>query len=229
MNTVNAIFVKQSKDMFRNIGVLVMFVVFPLVALAMTHLVTMPGPTGDMFASQMAAMFIGMALIMSMSTIIAEDRENNSLRFLVIAGVKPMSYMVGIGGVVFVASIFTSIAFWLIGGSGTGLLPRFMSVMLSGAIASILFGAILGLLAKNQQAATGLAMPIGMVLGLGPMAAQFNEYVDMVFSVFYTHQVSLIVNNPGGNLSRPLATIWINIAVLAIVFAIVYNKKGRRN
>ncbi|MCL2201795.1 MAG: ABC transporter permease [Oscillospiraceae bacterium] len=230
MKTINAIFVKQSKDMFRNIGVLVMFVVFPVIALAMTNLiaVNVPDMADDMFVSMMAAMFIGMALMMSVSTIISEDIENKSLKFLTIAGVKPMSYIIGIGGVVFVASIFTSGAFGLIGGVRGGQFIGFMTVMLSGAIASILLGAIIGLLAKNQQAATGLSMPIGMALGLGPLAAGFNETVARVFSIFYTQQVSLVIENPGASLSRPLSIIWINVAVLAIVFAIVYSRAGKQ-
>jgi ABC-2 type transport system permease protein len=168
-----------------------------------------------------------MGLVMSVGTIIAEDRENNSLRFLIIAGVKPMSYILGIGGFLFLASAVTSAAFGLIGGIELVEFARLMPVMRSGAIASILLGAIIGMIAKNQQAATGMAMPIGMALGMGPIAATFNETVDRVFSIFYTQQVGVFVNDPTMSLTRPLAIIWINIAVLAVVFAIVYNKKGR--
>ena len=227
MNSINAIFVKQSKDMFRNIGVLAMFVVFPLVALAMTHLVQVPGMPDVQFVSMMAAMFIGMGLIMSVATILAEDRESNSLRFLVIAGVSPMAYIIGIGGVVFLASIITSGAFGLIGGIQilSSDFINLMVVMLSGAIAAILLGAIIGLMSKNVQAATGLTMPLGMMLGLGPMAADFNDTVARVFDVLFTQQVSIVIANASASIARPLAIIWINIAVLAIAFAIVYKKK----
>jgi len=227
MTTVAAIFEKQSKDMFRNIGVLAMFVVFPIVAFALENLIQNPYMEGGVFVGQMAAMFIAMGLVMSVGTIIAEDRENNSLRFLIIAGVKPMSYILGIGSFLFLASAVTSAAFGFIGGLGLAGLARLMPVMLSGAIASILLGAIIGMIAKNQQAATGMAMPIGMALGMGPIAATFNETVDRVFSVFYTQQVGVFVSDPTMSLTRPLATIWINIAVLAVVFGVVYNKKGR--
>jgi ABC-2 type transport system permease protein len=231
MKSVNAIFVKQSKDMFRNIGVLVMFIVFPIIALAMNRLIAgnVPGMEETHFVSMMASMFIGMGLIMSIATIIAEDRESGSIRFLVIAGVKPMNYLLGVGGVVFVFSIVTSGAFGLIGGIAVSQAASFMAVMLSGAIASILLGAIIGLMAKNVQAATGLTMPLGMALGLGPMAAGFNETVARVFDIFYTKQVSLVIENPYISIVRPLTIIWINIAILAIAFALVYKKKGRKN
>ena len=228
MKAVNAIFVKHSIDMFRNIGVLAMFAVFPLVALAMESLMAMPDMPGGTFAAMMAAMFVGLGLMMSVASIIAEDREKNSLRFLIIAGVKPMSYLLGIGGVVFVASIITSGAFGLIGGvSGTNFLA-FMLVMLSGAIAAILLGAIIGLISKNVQASTGMTMPIGMALGLLPTAASFNDTVARFADFVFTKQVSLVLDNPAVSLARPLAIIWANVAVLAIVFAIVYAKKGNK-
>ena len=231
MKAINAIFVKQYLDMFRNIGVLAMFVVFPLVALAMENLINIPDAPGGAgnFVAMMAGMFIGLGLMMSVASIIAEDRESNSLRFLIIAGVKPISYLLGIGGVVFVASVVTSGAFGLIGEIRGNYWISFLSVMLSATIAAIFLGAIIGLISKNVQAATGLSMPIGMALGLLPMAAGFNETVARVADFLFTQQVSLVINNPSVSLVRPLAIIWANIAVLAIIFAIVFAKKGKQS
>jgi ABC-2 type transport system permease protein len=227
MNAISAIFVKQSKDMFRNIGVLAMFVVFPLVALALEGLIESPDmPTGSLSA-MMAGMFAGLGLMMSVATIISEDKDRNSLKFLVIAGVKPMSYLLGIGGVVFLASVATSGAFGLIGGiRGSDWMP-FMSAMLSAAIASMFLGAIIGLVSKNSQATAGLTMPVGMALGLLPMAADMNETVARFADFIFTKQISVVINDPAIAIARPLAIIWANIAVLAIVFAIVYAKKAK--
>jgi len=231
MKSINAIFVKQSKDMLRNIGVLAMFVVFPLVALALESLIELPADTpgipGGAFVPMMVAMFLGLGLMMSVASIISEDRESNSLRFLIIAGVKPMSYLLGIGGVVFVAGVITSGAFGLIGNIGGSHWIPFMATMLSAALASIFLGAIVGLLSKNVQAATGLSMPIGMALGLLPMAAGFNDTVARVAEFIFTQQVSLVISDPTASVARPLAIIWANVAVLAVVFAVVYAKRGK--
>jgi len=231
MNSVGAIFAKQSKDMFKNFGVLIMFIVFPVVGFALTRLIAENSPyiEDTMFIMQMAAMFVGMALILSVATIISEDRENKSLRFLIIAGVKPMTYLLGIGGVIFTFSIVTSGAFAAMSGFEVSGLINFMAVMLSGAIASILLGAIIGIFSKNQQAASGLAMPVGMFLSMGALAAGFNESVARVFSIFYTHQINVLFGDIMGSPLRPLVTIWINIAVLAIIFAIAFKKKGMRD
>ena len=231
MRSIKAIFIKQTKDMIKNFSVLIMFILFPLVAFTMTALVAdrvndMPS---TMFTTMMASIFVGMSLIMSSSAVISEDRENKSLRFLVIAGVKPHSYLLGIGGVIFIASFFTSVAFGFIGRFNQSEFLSFMIIMMSGCIASILLGAIIGILSSNQQAATGLSMPLAMVLGFGPMAATFNEQVANVIRFFYTYQINVIVNDFSAGMKEPLIVIWLNIAVLAVLFAIAYKKKGLRN
>jgi len=231
MNSTKAIFLKQSKDMFKNFSVLIMFIVFPLVAFAMTMLIAHGNDdiADTMFTTMMAGIFIGMALIMSASAVIAEDREKKSLRFLVIAGVKPSSYLLGIGGVIFMASIFSSVAFGFIGGFNQNEFAAFMAIMLSGAIASIILGATIGIFSKNQQAATAMSMPIAMVLGFGPMAAQFNQQVERVFRIFYTHQINVVVNDFSAGITGPLIVIWINIVVLVVLFGLAYRKKGLRS
>jgi len=226
MRSVNAIFIKQAKDMFKNFSVLVMFIIFPLVAFAMTHFVAQGNddiPDG-MFATMMASIFVGMALLQSACTVIAEDREKKSLRFLVLAGVNPLSYLLGIGGVIFVASIFTSLAFAYIGNHAE--FVPFMAIMLSGAVASIILGATIGIYAKNQQAATGLSMPIAMVLGFAPMIATFNERVAGMVEFFYTQQINADFS---AEITRPLLIIWANIAVLIVLFVMAYVKKGLRD
>ena len=231
MRTIKAIFIKQAKDMLKNFSVLIMFILFPLVAFAMTALVSdgMEGMPESMFTTMMASIFIGMSLIQSTTAVIAEDRENKSLRFLVIAGVKPHSYLLGIGGVIFVASFFTSVAFGFIGRFNQSEFLAFMAIMMSGSIASIILGATVGIFSKNQQAATGLSMPLAMVLGFGPMVAQFNESVERIFGIFYTQQINVVVNDFSAGITQPLMVIWINIAVLSVLFAIAYRKKGLRN
>ena len=217
--------------MIKNFSVLIIFILFPLVAFVMTELVAgkVENMPKSMFTTMMASIFIGMSLIMSSSAVIAEDRENKSLRFLVIAGVKPHSYLLGIGGVIFTASFFTSIAFGFIGRFNPGEFASFMAIMMSGSIASIVLGATVGIFSNNQQAASGISMPLAMVLGFGPMIAMFNEQVKSVLRFFYTYQINAVVNDFSVSIAGPLIVIWANIAVLAVLFAFAYKKKGLRN
>lgn len=231
MRSVKAIFIKQAKDMTKNFSVLIMFIIFPVVAFGMTRFVASGNESipDTFFTMLMASIFVGMALVQSTCAVIAEDREKKSLRFLVIAGVKPLSYLLGIGGVIFVAGTLASLAFGFIGGFGREEFIAFMAIMLSGTIASIILGATIGIYSKNQQAATGLSMPVAMVLGFGPMVAEFNESVERVFGIFYTQQINVVVNDFSTGLGAPLIIIWLNIAVLAVLFVFAYAKKGLRS
>lgn len=227
MRSVRTIFMKQAKDMFRNTGVLVMFIVFPAVALVMTQLIARGNSEipSNMFVTMMAAIFAGMGLITSMSSIIAEDIERESLRFLIMAGVKPHQYLLGTGGFILLAGSVTSVAFALIG-DFTGIeLLKFLVVMVLSVAASILLGATIGLLAKNQQAATAIGMPIAMVIGFTPMVAPFNEIVAQMSSVLYTQQLNVIVNDFSANFARAVLVIGGNIAVLVVLFIVAYRKK----
>ncbi|MCL2708496.1 MAG: hypothetical protein FWF03_05195, partial [Defluviitaleaceae bacterium] len=95
MNCARAVFIKQAKDLLKNPTVLVMYVVFPAVALAMTRLVALGNDDipNNMFVTMMSAIFAGMGLITSAAGYIAEDVERRSLRFLILAGVKPHQYL----------------------------------------------------------------------------------------------------------------------------------------
>ena len=231
MKSVQAIFTKQALDMFKNKEVLIQFIIFPLVAFVMTELVAKKNTDipYNMFVLMMSSIFTGMALLTTMSSIIAEDKERKSLRFLVIAGVKPYEYLLGIGGVIFTASMLVSLTFGLMGNFSPENFGKFIAVMMLGAVASILLGSTIGIISKNQQAAIGLAMPLAMLLGFSPMIAMFNETAKKIFSILYTHQLNVVVNDFSANLIKPLLVMLANIIVLLILFVVAYTKKGLKN
>lgn len=228
MRSIKAIFVKQAKDIFRNPMMMVMFIIFPVVALIFTELVAKPDEElpNNMFINMMAAIFAGMALITSMAGVIAEDMERKSLRFLVMAGVKPHEYLLGTSGFILLAGLVVSVIFTLMGDFNAEESMKFCIILGLSVGASVMLGATLGIMSKNQQAATAIGMPVAMIIGFTPMLAAFNETVEKVASVLYTQQLNVIVNDFSANFSRALLVIGINIAVLLILFIIAYSKRG---
>jgi len=228
MRSIRAIFVKLAKDMIGNPMVLVMFLVFPAVALLMTVFVA--GNNNDippnMFVTMMAAIFAGMGLITTASDAIAEDIERKSLRFLIIAGVKPHQYLLGMGGFLLLAGTVTAIAFALIGSFTFTESLKFIAIMISGVAASILLGMTIGMYAKNRQTATALGMPAAIIVGFIPMMANFNETIERIGSVLYTQQINVIVNDFSTSIWRPLLVVGANITVLVVLFALAYKKRG---
>ena len=223
-----AIFTKQAKDMFKNPMVLVMFIVFPVVAFVMTQLVATSNDDtpNNMFVTMMAAIFAGMCLITSAAGYIAEDIESKSLRFLILAGVKPHQYLLGTGGFLLLAGTVTSVLFALIGDFTATETLKFLIIMITGTAASIILGTSIGMLSKNQQAATSLGMPVAMLLGFSPMIATFNETVEKFAGIFYTQQINVIVNDFSIGLLRPLLVILANIIVFTALFVAAYRMKG---
>jgi len=230
MRSVKAIFAKQLRDIFKNRMVLIQFIVFPLVAFVFTEMVAKPNADipDSMFVAMFAGIYAGMSVLSTTANFIAEDRERKSLRFLVMAGVKPYQYLLGIGGVMMAASLVVSVVFGLMGGFGGADFVRFAAVVLLGSAASTLLGATVGIISKNQQSAAAMAMPIGMILGFTPMLAQFSGTVQKVFGVFYTMQVNTLVNDFSAGFTKPFLIILANIAVFAALFVLAYRKKGLR-
>lgn len=235
MRSAKAIFIKQVHDLFKNPAVLIQLIVFPVIAFIFTEFMGAPpdNTPRTMFITMFAAMSTGLTLLTMTTLAIAEDREHKSLRFLVMAGVKPYSYLLGIGGVVFVAGLLESVVFGsmgvLMGGFELIAFLKFILILTLGSVASVLLGATLGIFCKNQQAATSIALPIAMVLGFGPMLTMFNDTIGKVFSVTYTQQLNIVVNDLSASMTKPLLIIVANIALFFILFVLAFTKKGLKN
>jgi len=198
-------------------------------AFLMTNVVSidMPGMPESFFITMKAGMFVGMTLISTAATAIAEDREKNSLRFLLMAGVKSHEYLMGVGGVFLTCALVVCAVFAIMmpGASIIATLVMLGSLML-GAVASVLIGGAIGIVSKNEQEATSLSMAVGMVLGFGPMIANIsgNETLERIFRVFYT--MNFIHDDVrAADALRSAGIILANVVVFAAVFAWVYAKQ----
>ena len=228
MSSIKAIFIKQAKDMFKNPMVLVMFIIFPVVALIMTRLIAKSNDEipNNMFVTMMSAIFAGMGLVTAVSGVITEDIERKSLHFLIMAGVKPHQYLIGTGGFFLVAGTITSIIFALIGDFTSIEYLKFLLIMITGTAASIILGMVIGIVSRNQQAATSLGMSIAVIISFTPMVATFNETVAKFAGILYTQQINVVVNDFSVSLIRPFLVVLVNITVFTVVFVMVYKKKG---
>ena len=232
MKNIASVFDKQSRDMFKNPMVLIMFIIFPVIALIMGNLTDgVPGMEAN--ALMMAGMFAGMAIIQSVTSIIAEDKENQSIKFLTMAGVKPTEYILGISGVILMFGAVSSVAFGLIAGFVGTEFWVFVGLLKAVVIAASLVGGIIALGAGNAQSANGLGTPIGMVFGFVPMIAQFNESVAQWARFVFTQQINAVgmLFMFGGEgvqeqIAESFAVVGGNVLVLLVVFVWVFRKKG---
>ena len=93
MNNIAAIFKKQLKDTLKNKTVLIQFVMFPVLTLIMNNAIKMQEMPENFFVNLFATMYIGMAPLTSIASIISEEKEKNTLRVLIMSNVKPYEYL----------------------------------------------------------------------------------------------------------------------------------------
>jgi ABC-2 type transport system permease protein len=93
IHRVKAIFKKQLKDTLKNKRVLIQFVIFPIFTFLIINSIPAEGNSNENIASLMAVIFTGMIPVSAMASIIAEEKEKNILRVLMMSNVKPLEYL----------------------------------------------------------------------------------------------------------------------------------------
>ena len=229
MRNISVVIKKQIKDTFKNKTILIQFILFPLMTLIFENAIEMNDMPEYFFTRLFAVMYIGMAPLTSTAAIISEEKERNTLRVLMMANVKPVEYLIGVGLYVWVICMMG--ACMMATGIPAKTIPAFMGVMAAGFVISIIAGACIGIWSKNQMSATSLVMPVMMVLSFVPMLAIFNDSIAKVSKIFYTKQImnlldGIILNGSDGIGRFGTLVIVINAALLIMFFTLVYNKKG---
>lgn len=228
MRNIGVIFKKQLKDTFKNKTVLIQFLMFPVMTLIMDNLVSIPilDMPENFFVKLFSVMYIGMAPLMSVGSIIAEEKEKNTLRVLTMANVKPWEYLLGVGLYVWTLCMIGA------GVMATGLpeeqIPFFMGIMAVGFLISIAAGACVGVFAQNQMAATSIVMPVMLVLSFAPMLSMFNDKIEKVSRVFFTQQLRVLMDTMtfDGIKSETLAVVGINAVIAILLFFVAFKRKG---
>lgn len=223
VQNLSALFYKQLKDVFKNMPVLVLFIVYPCIAAVMTNAMSGQGDMGTIFISIFATMHSVFTPIVATSSIIAEEKEKNTLRVLIMSNVTLREYILSIGGFILLATLITGSAFLFINTLSAADSLFFLLSMGIGSLISVVLGMSIGLLSKNAAAANGLAVPFGMVFAFLPMLANFNKGIEAVSRFTYGQQVSYLF--AGKSLTVfGVVVLCVNFIVLIVVSAVLFKK-----
>lgn len=221
-NVIGAILIKQMKDILKNIQVLVLYVVFPIIGVILTG--TVSKEMASFFVSVFATMHCVFTPLVSTSGMIAEEKEKNTLRVLIMSNVTSFEYLLSIGLFVFIATMLTGVSFIFIGGyTGTKAVMLLVS-MAMGCICSIIIGMCTGASAKSATAANGLAVPVGMVFAFIPMLASFNKNLENVSFVLFSQQVSYLLGGTKDFSATMAMVIAINFILFITLFFFLFRK-----
>ncbi|MBO4470396.1 MAG: ABC transporter permease [Clostridia bacterium] len=226
MNNIFVVFKKQIKDTFTNKSVLLQVILYPVMTLIMENLIRTEGIPDHFYTKMFSAMYVGMTPLISMASIIAEEKEKNTLRVLMMSNVKPWQYLTGIGLYV-----------WMIFMIGAGMMsitlnpaniPFYLLVMGLGAIVSIAAGACVGINGKNQMSATSQGTVIMLLLSFLPMLGMFNDGFAKAARFVYTQHVRELLDEMSFSALKLDGAIIVAVnALLAVtLFIIAYRKKG---
>ncbi len=230
VRNIGAVCWKQVKDTFKNKAIFIQFVMFPLMAFLMENAVIMDDMPKHFFVKLFSSMYIGMAPLVAMSAVLAEEKEEGTLKMLMMSDVKPIEYLLGVGGYIWAICMTGTFALGALGEYQGEELVAFLSIMAIGIIASLLIGAAIGTWSKNQMMATSLCVPVMMVFSFLPMLSMFNETIRKMARVAYSEQISIVINRLGEEgqyiKSESIVIILINIAIAATLFGWTYRKGG---
>lgn len=230
MRHIVAILWKQMKDTFKNKAILIQFLMFPVMTIIMENAMEIDNMPEHFFANLFGVMYIGMAPLTSMSAIISEEKEKNTLRVLHMSNVKAVEYFIGnalyIWGICMVGSLVIGLA----GGYKGSVLVWFMLIMAVGHLISTMLGAAIGAFSKNQMMATGISVPVMMIFSFLPMLSMFNETIGKVAKVFYSQQLNLLIGNVQDLRidTECIVVMGINMVVIGGVFVLGYGRIFRR-
>ena len=226
MQNSTIIIKKQLKDTLKNKTVLIQFILFPLMTLIMENAITIDGMPELFFTKLFSVMYIGMAPLTSVASIISEEKEKNTLRVLTMANVKPGQYLLGIGFYVWAICMIGA------GIMATGLkkedVPFYMLIMAAGFAISILVGASIGICSRNQMTATSIVMPVMMIFAFVPMLAMFNKNIEKVARFVYTEQLKEFMDHMtfDGIKTESICILAVNIVLMVALFFVAFRKKG---
>ena len=226
MHNIGVIIKKQLKDTLKNKTVLIQFVMFPVLTLIFENAINIPDMPELFFTKLFSVMYMGMAPLVAVASIIAEEKEKNTLRVLTMANVKAWEYLAGIG--IYVWTICMAGAGVMATTLSSGDIPFYLGVMAAGFIISIAIGACIGIIASNQMAATSLSLPVMLIFSFMPMLAMFNDKIEKIAGIFYTQQIRELLGNMtfDGIKTETMLVVAVNALLALSLFFAVFKRKG---
>jgi ABC-2 type transport system permease protein len=212
MKRVNAIFQKDCKDISKNLAVSITALI-PLI-LAVT--------LGKMGNSTMAEhyMVIDFTMVFVGSfvqcSLIAEEKEKNTLRGLMMSPASIMEILGGKSLLSFIATILVVV----IGSFLTGYKPDNLFIIAVAIMLNSFFfiglGTLLGLITKSVMEASIIILPVMLLFSFGAMFKLFAEKYPILGIMDYTPNMQLLSIAKRVESGIGFAGVWLNLGIIAL-------------
>lgn len=236
MRKIKALLRKEVKTLPKNKNVLFMSLIPILLSVFCNYLLGNSNRGNPMVATEMLFVCVGMNVTLISSYIvamlIAEEKEKNTLRTLMLSGVTPMEFFVGKMLITVLMSEITDLAIFFIIGINIRYLGTFLLLTTLVVLSMIGIGGAIGIIAPNQMATGMIGMPVLMVLVFVPMLALINDTMAKISKFLPNYSMKLLLDQTMlGAKSGVQALFQIMVIILwiilsAVVFTVTYHKIG---
>lgn len=230
LKRARAIFVKDYKEFSRNYAVSLLMV-FPII-MAFGLRGVSPELTAAAFGLVLNTSFVMLPSFVQ-ACLIAEEKERNTLRSLMMTPATTMDVLIGKSSLVFVMSVvILAIATYLFGYEPASLWA-FVAAIIFSIILYTAAGTISGLFSKTVLEASFSILPVLIVFTAIPYGGRFLADEFPIFKALeYTPSIQLLylldirnIDLTTGDLLRPLLIILAWTVVLTIVSVILYQRR----
>ncbi len=229
---IKALFKLGIEDLLKNMNVF-LYVVLPIFFAFLYS--KMESPKESIF-SLCVIMTLAMVPIALMATIIAEEKEKNTLRTLMLKDIKALEILIAKVMICILFVFLDNILIYFIIGVPMTHFIVYQLVCLFVGLAVILFGTVVGLVSKNQMSAGLLSVP-AMLLVMAPLFIGIlkNDVANKISSLIPTDAMMTIIKNISENtanftsIGMPFFVILVWLIISVVVFVIMYKKVGIDN
>lgn len=230
---IKALFKLGLEDLLKNMNVFI-YIILPLgFALLYSRMEAMP--KGYIF-SLCILLNLSMVPVALMGTIIAEEKEKNTLRTLILNDVKATEILLSKALICMLFVLINNILIYFITSLPINTFVLYQLVAFFVSCAVIFLGAVVGLFSKNQMSAGLLSMPF-MLLLMAPLFVLMveNKVIENIVSVLPTDAMMEIFSHISdssmnfSNVGIPFLVITIWFVGSIVLFNIAYKKVGVDN
>lgn len=195
---VRALVKKEMKDLPKNINVSLMCLL-PLVLVVLLSNMQGNNPNSQMGGFDLLVLGVNMNLVMvstfAISMLIAEEKEKNTMRTLMLSSVTPAEFLAGKAIVMFLFAFATNIAIFFVTGMELLLLGHYVIWSIVVTIIMMEIGGIIGLIAKNQMSTSVLGVPVIFAFMLIPLLARANDGFEKIAALLPNYNLGSVLEN----------------------------------
>jgi len=167
------------------------------------------------------------------ATLLAEEKEKNTLRVLMVSSINGLEFFLGnLLPVVLVSSLIQAALIPALGiPFSLSQFAMYMAISLIGIVSSVVLGLCFGILSKSQMSATLITMPLTMLLMFVPMLRNLSPTMGKISDSLYTGVLMNAIPNLVANKSfyLSLQSLIVLIGELLLIigwFLWLYSRNG---